>query len=126
MPHSVKFLEGSYSTNSQVASGSIGTMPSRTLGRSKLILYLGKPGIFRNDRFWLAADHIAEPRTMHWPAVKKLVDGIQRAKEEFKMTEMQGMNVGTPPIRSPSTDWRSIPSCIPSFFENEPNRECSS
>jgi hypothetical protein len=23
---------------------------------------LGNPGIFRNDRFWLAGDHVVEPR----------------------------------------------------------------
>ena len=54
---------------------------------------LGKPGIFRNDRFWLAGDHVVDPRIMDHPKIKPLVDASERAKRSFKMTENQGMNV---------------------------------
>lgn len=53
---------------------------------------IGKPGIFRNDRFWLAGDHIVEPRMNDVPMVRKLIEGAERAKNDFKMTEYQGLN----------------------------------
>ncbi|KAK8060834.1 hypothetical protein PG996_010764 [Apiospora saccharicola] len=53
---------------------------------------LGKPGIFRNDRFWLAGDHSVEPRNMDTPLSKQLVAQSEGAKRAFKMTEYQGMN----------------------------------
>jgi len=54
---------------------------------------LGKPGIFRNDRFWLAGDHVVDPRINHLPKVKALLDSSKRAKQDFRMTENQGNNV---------------------------------
>ncbi|CAM1507616.1 Fc.00g072570.m01.CDS01 [Cosmosporella sp. VM-42] len=53
---------------------------------------LGEPGIFRNDRFWLAGDHVVDPRVSTHPAVQRLVESSERAKKIFKMTEYQGMN----------------------------------
>jgi hypothetical protein len=55
---------------------------------------LGKPGIHRNDRFWLAGDHVVDPRIRDVPKVRALIDASERAKRVFKMTEYQGMNVG--------------------------------
>ena len=54
---------------------------------------LGKPGIFRNDRFWLAGDHVVDPRIKDIPQVKALVKSSENARQQFKMTEYQGMNV---------------------------------
>ena len=54
---------------------------------------IGRPGIFRNDRFWLAGDHRAEPELYNVPAVRKLMDASEKAKSDFKMTEFQGFNV---------------------------------
>ncbi|KAJ5102439.1 aconitase family protein [Penicillium alfredii] len=53
---------------------------------------LGKPGIFRNDRFWLAGDHVVDPRINKLPKVQGLIDASERAKRVFKMTDYQGMN----------------------------------
>ncbi|KAF2122765.1 aconitase family protein [Lophiotrema nucula] len=53
---------------------------------------LRKPGIFRNDRFWLALDHVVDPRINHKPEIQKLIEGGERAKKNFKMTEYQGQN----------------------------------
>ncbi|EHK17249.1 uncharacterized protein TRIVIDRAFT_41788 [Trichoderma virens Gv29-8] len=53
---------------------------------------LGNPGIFRNDRFWLAGDHVVDPRIKDMPPVKKLIESSERARKVFKMTEYQGMN----------------------------------
>jgi len=62
---------------------------------------IGRPGIFRNDRFWLAGDHRVEPAIYDLPDVKKLMDVNRRAHKEFKMTEFQGFNVIIkPPIFS--------------------------
>ncbi|KAI0534515.1 hypothetical protein GGR58DRAFT_482485 [Xylaria digitata] len=53
---------------------------------------VGKPGIFRNDRFWLAGDHRVEPALYDLPDVKKLMDASRIAHQDFKMTEFQGFN----------------------------------
>ncbi|GAQ11764.1 putative aconitate hydratase [Aspergillus lentulus] len=53
---------------------------------------LGKPGIHRNDRFWLAGDHVVDPRIRDVPKVRALIDASERARRVFKMTEYQGMN----------------------------------
>lgn len=54
---------------------------------------LGNPGIFRNDRFWLAGDHVVDPRVNNIPRVKGLIATSERARDQFKLTEYQGMNV---------------------------------
>ena len=54
---------------------------------------LGSPGIIRNDRFWLAGDHVVDPRINNRPEVKRLIDISEKAKKDFKMTDYQGMNV---------------------------------
>ena len=53
---------------------------------------LGAPGIWRNDRFWLAGDHLVHPDVMSDPKIKKMVDVSEKAKRDFKMTDYQGMN----------------------------------
>lgn len=53
---------------------------------------MGKPGIFRNDRLWIAGDHVVDPRIMNHPKVKPLVESSERARQIFKLTEFQGMN----------------------------------
>lgn len=54
---------------------------------------VGRPGIFRNDRFWLAGDHRVEPELYDQPAVRALMEKSERARDEFKMTDFQGFNV---------------------------------
>ena len=54
---------------------------------------VGRPGIFRNDRFWLAGDHRVEPPLYDNPKVRALMDASQRAQKDFKMTDFQGFNV---------------------------------
>ncbi|KAL0940267.1 3-isopropylmalate dehydratase large subunit 2 [Colletotrichum truncatum] len=53
---------------------------------------LGDPGIFSNSRFWLAGDHVVDPRIMDTPLVQKLVGEMDFARKRFKMTEFQGHN----------------------------------
>lgn len=54
---------------------------------------IGRPGIFRNDRFWLAGDHRVEPELYKKPQVRALMDKSERARDEFKLTDFQGFNV---------------------------------
>ncbi|KAE8351840.1 aconitase family protein [Aspergillus coremiiformis] len=54
--------------------------------------HLGKPGIFRNDRFWLAGDHVVDPRVNSLPKVQALIHASERAKRIFKLTDYQGLN----------------------------------
>ncbi|CRL28582.1 Aconitase-like core [Penicillium camemberti] len=61
-------------------------------GMEKTYNSLGKPGIFRNDRFWLSGDHVVDPRVNKLPEVQALISATERAKKTFKMTEYQGMN----------------------------------
>ena len=62
-------------------------------GMKKVYDQLGKPGIFRNDRFWLAGDHLVDPRVNDRPHIKQAIEESEEAKETFKMTEYQGLNV---------------------------------
>ena len=61
-------------------------------GMEKTYNALGKPGIFRNDRLWIAGDHVVDPRVLHVPQIKGLVESSERARRVFKLTEYQGMN----------------------------------
>jgi hypothetical protein len=61
---------------------------------------VGRPGIFRNDRFWLAGDHRVEPELYDQPKVRKLMELSERAQKDFKMTDFQGFNVRMGPFHS--------------------------
>ncbi|KAK5710464.1 hypothetical protein LTR15_012954 [Elasticomyces elasticus] len=43
-------------------------------GMEKTYDSLGKPGIFRNDRLWIARDHVVDPRVMESPKGKSFVE----------------------------------------------------
>jgi hypothetical protein len=49
---------------------------------------LGKPDIFRNDRFWLACDRVGDPAVRPESST-----GRDRAKRVFRMTDHQAKNV---------------------------------
>lgn len=59
----------------------------------KTINAVGATQIWRNDRFWLAGDHIVDPRNRDQAKIKALVDMSERAKNDYKLTEYQGPNV---------------------------------
>ena len=61
-------------------------------GMEKTYNEMGQPGIFRNDRIWLAGDHIVDPRIKDQPKIKTLIDASERARRTFKLSEYQGMN----------------------------------
>jgi homoaconitase/3-isopropylmalate dehydratase large subunit len=53
---------------------------------------LSSPGIWRNDRFWIAGDHVVHPSIRDSPKIKAFVETAEKAKRDFRMTEFQGMN----------------------------------
>ena len=53
---------------------------------------LGSPGIWRNDRFWIAGDHVVHPSITDNPKIKAYIETAEKAKKDFRMTEYQGMN----------------------------------
>lgn len=64
------------------------------VGMKKSMTSIGSaPRAWRNDRFWLAGDHVVDPRNYSQDRVKGFLQGLQSAKHELKMTENQGLNV---------------------------------
>ena len=53
---------------------------------------IGAEKIWRNDRFWLAADHVVDPKVYKVPNVQALIHAVEKAKTDYKMTEYQGVN----------------------------------
>ena len=51
---------------------------------------LGAPGIWRNDRFWLAGDHLVHPDVMSDPKIKKMVDVSEKAKTRLQNDRLPG------------------------------------
>ncbi|PVH95116.1 aconitase [Periconia macrospinosa] len=63
------------------------------VGMKKSMASVGQaPRAWRNDRFWLAGDHVVDPRNYSEERVKGFVRGLQSARKELKMTENQGLN----------------------------------
>ena len=52
-----------------------------------------KPRAWRNDRFWLVADHAVDPRIYAKKHVQDLIDGMNAARKDLMMTENQDPNV---------------------------------
>ncbi|KAB8199396.1 hypothetical protein BDV34DRAFT_218084 [Aspergillus parasiticus] len=71
---------------------SLHVIDQRGSGMESTYNRLRKSGIFRNDRFWLAGDHVVDPRINSLPKVQALIDASERAKRVFKLTDYQGMN----------------------------------
>jgi hypothetical protein len=59
----------------------------------KTIKDIGEPDLWRNDRFWMAGDHVVEPRNRDLPSAQKLLKEMNRAKYKYRMTENKGANV---------------------------------
>lgn len=59
----------------------------------KTINTVGATEIWRNDRFWLAGDHIVDPRNKHLPRIKALIEMSEKAEKDYKLTDYQGHNV---------------------------------
>lgn len=102
------------------------------MGMKKSMSAVGEaPRAWRNDRFWLAGDHVVDPRNYGEERVKSFVQGLQSARKELKMTENQGLNVRCPSLSTlenhplnTKTGGDSTLFCTQSSSERELNREC--
>lgn len=67
------------------------------VGMNRSTTSLGmKPRAWRNDRFWLVADHAVDPRIYAKKHVRDLIDGMNAARKDLMMTENQDPNVECP------------------------------
>ncbi|KAJ5610280.1 aconitase family protein [Penicillium lagena] len=48
--------------------------------------------IWRNDRFWIAGDHVVDPRTYNTPLNRRLIKATDKAAQDFKLTDYKGPN----------------------------------
>ena len=54
-------------------------------GMNKAYERMGRPGIRRKDRFWLAGDHVVDPRVNHQPYEKSLIEACDRIAKEMDL-----------------------------------------
>ncbi|OAP55199.1 hypothetical protein AYL99_10899 [Fonsecaea erecta] len=54
-------------------------------GMNKNYERMGRPGIRRKDRFWLAGDHVVDPRVNHRAYEKSLIEACDRIAEEMDL-----------------------------------------
>eukprot|EP00127_Corallochytrium_limacisporum_P007138 Clim_evm11s243 gene=Clim_evmTU11s243 len=53
---------------------------------------IGRPKIWRNDRFWLAIDHTVDPGNYHLEKQQKLIQKCEEIAEEAKLTDYNKPN----------------------------------
>jgi homoaconitate hydratase len=53
---------------------------------------MGRPRIWRNDRFWLAVDHTVDPRVNHLPKQQMMIKASEDFAKEAKLTNFQPPN----------------------------------
>ena len=53
---------------------------------------MGRPGIYRNDRFWLAVDHTVDPSINHLPKPKELIQTSENFAKEAGLVDYWGPN----------------------------------
>ncbi|PVU93803.1 hypothetical protein BB561_003038 [Smittium simulii] len=61
-------------------------------GMDKTYTQMGNPGVYRNDRFWLAIDHTVDPRTMDKPLTRQLVEASQKFANEVDLVDFYKPN----------------------------------
>ncbi|KAJ4255972.1 hypothetical protein NW762_009046 [Fusarium torreyae] len=61
-------------------------------GMEKTYDQMGRPRPFRNDRLWLAVDHIVDPRTNHQARQKGLIAKAERFRREAKIIDFLPAN----------------------------------
>ena len=62
---------------------------------------IGRPSFHRKDRFWLAPDHLVDPRVNHRPREKGIIEKCERIAEEMSL----GDNYNKPNITIMHTDF---------------------
>ncbi|KAI9737429.1 MAG: hypothetical protein M1834_009583 [Cirrosporium novae-zelandiae] len=61
-------------------------------GMVKTLDEIGNPGIWRNDRLYIAGDHLMDPRIYNVPKVQELIKAAEKAKQQYRMTDYMGLN----------------------------------
>lgn len=55
------------------------------LGMERMYNKMGRPEFFRKDRFWLAPDHIVDPRVNHLPKEKAAIEACEKIAKEMDL-----------------------------------------
>lgn len=53
---------------------------------------MGNPGVWRNDRLWIAGDHVVHPTNYDQPKIRRYIDSAEKARRDFSLVEFQGFN----------------------------------
>ncbi|CAI2167948.1 14972_t:CDS:2 [Funneliformis geosporum] len=61
-------------------------------GMEKTFNIMGRPNIYRNDRFWLAIDHTVDPRINHLPKPAGLIKASESFAKEAKLVDFYKPN----------------------------------
>ncbi|TPX38057.1 hypothetical protein SmJEL517_g00291 [Synchytrium microbalum] len=61
-------------------------------GMEKTFDEMGRPKIWRNDRFWLAIDHTVDPSIYHLPKPRELIEASETFAKEANITDFWGPN----------------------------------
>jgi homoaconitase/3-isopropylmalate dehydratase large subunit len=61
-------------------------------GMEKTFDIMGRPNIYRNDRFWLAIDHTVDPRINHLPKPAGLIKASESFAKEAKLVDFYKPN----------------------------------
>ncbi|KAG0328360.1 hypothetical protein BGZ99_005543 [Dissophora globulifera] len=61
-------------------------------GMDKTYDQMGRPNVFRNDRFWLAIDHTVDPRINDQPKPRELIKASTDFAKEAKLIDFYGPN----------------------------------
>ncbi|MCJ1229307.1 hypothetical protein MMC12_005972 [Toensbergia leucococca] len=62
------------------------------VGLSKIFSQWDSFTPWRNDRLWLAGDHVVDPRTYNTPLNRKLIGASDKAAKDYKLTDYKGPN----------------------------------
>lgn len=69
-----------------------------------------RPRVYRNDRLWLAIDHIVDPRTNHQPRQQKLTEKAEGFQREAKLIDFLPANTSI--MHTDFTRERALPGQI--------------
>ncbi|KAG0058081.1 hypothetical protein BGZ89_001573 [Linnemannia elongata] len=61
-------------------------------GMDKTYDQMGRPSVYRNDRFWLAVDHTVDPSINHLPKPTELIKASTDFAKEAKLIDFYGAN----------------------------------
>ncbi|KAI9711056.1 MAG: hypothetical protein M1828_001983 [Chrysothrix sp. TS-e1954] len=62
------------------------------VGMKKTMDQFDSPQVWRNDRFWLAGDHVIDPRNYNTELSRKLIGASDKIAKEQRLTDYKGPN----------------------------------